>query len=442
MFDVVKTFLRTDIWMPLSHRTYWQRVAIAVLRVVMIAGRDFAGGQLTLRAMSLVFTTLLSIVPLLAVSFSVLKGFGVHNQIEPILQGYLLPLGPRGAEVASTIVGFVENMKVGVLGSVGMGLLIFTIISLTQKIEEAFNYVWRVSRGRSMARRFSDYLSVIMVGPLLGFAAMGLTATLSNSVTADKIVLIPYMGTLISLTGKAIPYLLIILAFTFVYSFVPNTRVRFRSAFIGAVVAGLLWESSGMLFASFVSSSGQYTAIYSGFAILLFFMIWLYVSWFIVLFGAQISYFHQNPDQLRPSTEPFRFSARLKEQAGLSLIYLIAEAHVHGEPLWTRERLLDRLQIPDEAVNELIDDMLAADLIIESDDEVTRYLPARDAHTITLRNVLERLRCAEERRDTSITPHLDIDPVNSALDSTQAALNGAIGDTVLADLITPPTRDV
>lgn len=161
----VLTFFKTDLWKEFPEDLNpIKRVWLNLLRVVYVMIREFAAGQLSLRAMSLVFTTLLSLVPLIAVAFSVLKAFGVHNQMEPVLLSMLEPLGARGPEITSNIIGFVQNVKVGVLGSVGLAMLFYTIIALVQKVESAFNFVWRVKRARSMMRRFTDYLSVVIIG--------------------------------------------------------------------------------------------------------------------------------------------------------------------------------------------------------------------------------------------------------------------------------------
>lgn len=434
MLERLKHFLLEELWRhePVGQA---QRILYSTLRILIVMGQELAEGQLTLRAMSLVYTTLLSIVPLLAVSFSVLKGFGVHNQIEPILTTYLEPLGTRGEEIALHILTFVDNIKVGVLGAVGLGLLLFTIISLTQKVESAFNYVWRVRRTRSLPRRFSDYLSIIMVGPFLAFTALGMTATMMNSTIVQKLVELPGIGMLVVLAGKALPYMLIIAAFTFVYMFVPNTKVRFRSALVGALISGVLWETSGMLFASFVAGSNNYTAIYSGFAILIFFMIWLYLSWFILLFGAQISYFHQYPLQIRPERDVFRFSSRLKERAGLLLLYLIADAYYQGRPRWTEEALIRRLGLPGDAVVELLHQLLDHGFVVDTADDQSGYLPARDPQKISLAEVFAVLRSAEEAVHYVREQDLDMLPVNAVMDRLQEARAGALENLTLKDLV-------
>jgi membrane protein len=172
----------TQIWGDdLRELSSARRLIIVPVRLLIVLTRQLLQGQLNLRAMSLVYTTLLSVVPLLAVSFSVLKGFGVHNQIEPVLTNFLAPLGPRGYELSDNIIGFVENIRVGVLGSLGLVFLLYTVVSLIQKVESTFNYVWQVERLRGLTQRFSSYLSVILIGPVLVFTALGVTATAMNN---------------------------------------------------------------------------------------------------------------------------------------------------------------------------------------------------------------------------------------------------------------------
>ncbi|MFW5823822.1 MAG: YihY/virulence factor BrkB family protein, partial [Marinobacter sp.] len=164
-------------------------------RVVYAVTRDVVSGKLTLHAMSLVYTTLLSIVPMLALSFSVLKALDVHQRIEPFLYQFLQPLGAQGEDLAEQVLGFVDNMKVGVLGSVGLALLVYTVIALVQKIERSFNMIWRVPDMRSLAQRFSNYLSVIMIGPLLMVSAIGITATIFSSEVVQRLIEIEPFGT-------------------------------------------------------------------------------------------------------------------------------------------------------------------------------------------------------------------------------------------------------
>jgi len=406
-----------------------------LLRIVWVVVRDALEGQLTLRAMSLVYTTLLSLVPLLAVSFSVLKGFGVHNQLEPLLLQAMAPLGEKGVEITRNIIGFVENMNVGVLGALGLGLLVYTVISLIQKIEYAFNYIWRVAHPRPFVQRFSDYLSVIVVGPLLAFSAMGVTASLASLDVVRRARNIEEVGSLIDLLARLVPYVLIIAAFTFVYVFVPNTRVRLRSALAGAVVAGILWQSAGWLFASFVVDSTRYTAVYSGLAIPILFMIWLYLGWMIMLVGANISFYHQHPEQLTTRRRQLALSNRLKERLALSLMYLIGRSHCRGDAKWSCERLSAKASMPAEAVEAVLDALVAGELLVRTDDDPPAYVPARALDAIALEAVLEAVRRADEDPYLTLSALVAEGPVDALTRELDEALRQALGGRSLRDLI-------
>ena len=238
LLERLREFYLDRIWRVDAHTlSTFSRVTVSMVRLVHNLVLEIAEGHLTLRAMSLVYTTLLSLVPLLAVSFSLLKAFGVHNQVEPLLRSFLEPLGDKGVEFSQRIMGFVENVQVGVLGTLGMVLLLYTVVSLVQKIEEAFNFIWTIQRPRRLVRRFSDYLSVILVGPVLVFAALGLTAAVMGSSAIQGVFSVEPVAWLVGFIGRLLPYIFVCAAFTFVYIFLPNTRVKFSAALGGGVVA-------------------------------------------------------------------------------------------------------------------------------------------------------------------------------------------------------------
>jgi len=431
----LKEKLGSVIWeRDIAALPWWQARLLGALRVFYAVARDLASGQLTLRAMSLVYTTLLSLVPLLAVSFSVLKGFGVHNQIEPLILNLLEPLGEKGIEISTRIIEFVENVKVTVLGSLGLGLLLYTVVSLIQKIERAFNYTWHVKQHRPFAQRFSNYLSVIVIGPVLVFSALGITASIASTTVVQELMAIKLLGSAIEATGRLIPYLLIIAAFTFVYSFVPNTKVHLSSALTGAVVAGVLWESTGWAFASFVANSTKYTAIYSAFASLIMFMIWLYLGWLILLVGASIAFYHQHPEYLSARRYEFRLSNRLREKLALFTMLLIGQNYYRGRPPWTLEAMAQHLQVPMDAMASIVESMVRRGLLAHTDDDPPGYLPARPLETTQLKDVLAAVRAADE--EPYLTPdHLPTQPaVEGLVNHIEGALEQALHGQTLKDL--------
>ncbi|MCW8825063.1 MAG: YihY family inner membrane protein [Gammaproteobacteria bacterium] len=385
----IRSTVHQTLWkLNLSEFPAWQASIIRLLRILEATSRDISSGMTALRAMSLVYTTLLSLVPLLAVSFSVLKGFGVHNQIEPMLLTILAPLGDKGVEVTQQIIGFVDNIKVGVLGALGLGLLLYTVISLIQKIEKAFNATWRIGDTRSLSQRFSNYLSVVMVGPVLVFSAMGLTAAISSSSVVLSLSEIEPFGTTLQLIGKLLPYLLIIAAFTFIYTLIPNTRVKIGSAFVGAIIAGILWEITGWLFANFVANSANYTAIYSGFAILMVFMIWLYLSWLILLVGATISYYHQHPEQAAYLHKE-QLTARQQTELSLLAMLQIGRHFSQQKPAWNLEEIAQKIGATDEQIDTIITPLLNSKLITYGGEECEQLLPQRPLEQITVKEIID-----------------------------------------------------
>jgi len=373
-----------------------RRRLLLTLRMLYAVVVDIVDGQLTLRAMSLVYTTLLSLVPLLALSFSVLKAFGVQNQVRPMLLAFLEPLGGKGVQITDEVIGFVNNIKVGVLGALGLGMLIYTVTALMQKIELAFNYTWRVKRPRPLAQRFSQYLSVIMIGPVLIFSAVGITAALFNSAAVKALLQVELVGSIIEVVARVVPYLLVIAAFAFIYVLMPNTRVRLRSALVGAFVAGVLWQTLGWGFAAFIAGSTKYTAIYAGFAIVIFSMIWLYLNWLIVLVGASLAFYHQYPAQLAsPRREP-QLSNRVKEKLALLIAAFIGKNYYGNGPAWSLDALADRIGVPNLAVETVLGAMLGAGFVTETADDPPRYLPAQAFETITVKALLDTVRTAEE----------------------------------------------
>jgi membrane protein len=408
----------------------WRAVFIAPIRFTYVLIRDLSQGNLNLRAMSLVYTTLLSLVPLLAISFSVLKGFGVQNQMQPLLENLLAPLGTQGAEVTHQIIGFVDNMKVGVLGAVGLGLLIWTVISLMQKIESAFNFAWRVTQVRPFARRFGDYLSVILVGPVLAFASLGATASLAALDLGDLAAVAPVFRTVI----KLVPYFLIVAAFTFIYSFLPNTKVTIRAAFVGALVAGLLWNIAGWIFASFVVGSSQYTAIYSAFATLILFLIWLYLSWLILLIGAAIGYYVQHPEAVRLTGGEVRPGSATREALALMFALHVARDHVQGQAP-SCEELAAEARMPMAAVVPVLIALERARILVVTADDPPRYLPGRAIDAIPLKSVIDAVRRADadgipEQRRAVTSPE-----VTALLSEMERGTESALGGRTLADAV-------
>ena len=404
---------------------------VRILRYPYALSRDLMRGDLTLRAMSLVYTTLLSIVPLIALSFSIFKGLGFHNELEPVLYSFLEPIGERAYDVTKQIMDFVDNVSSGVLGSLGLIFLLYTVISMVQKVEESFNFVWRVEQPRSFGRRFSEYVSVMVVGPALIVAALGLIATLGNTTVMKAVARHEPFGSMLVVLGHLTPYILVTGVFTFMYEFVPNTRVRLRAALIGGVSAGVAWAASGMVFASFVAGSSRTMVIYAGFAIVILALFWLYISWLVLLLGAQLAFYLQNPQYLRPGRAEIHVNSSLRERVALSIMYLVVNDYRDAQHRWTTNTLADHLELPGAALSPIVTALERKRLLVLAEDDT--WLPGREPDSIELADVLEAV-----RHDTA-GPRLgrirDIAPAVEAARNAEHALQESFRGRTVKDLV-------
>jgi membrane protein len=279
-----------------------------------------------------------------------------------------------------------------------------------------------------------------MVGPVLIFSAVGITASLRSHTIVNAIESLPYMSDVIEFIGYLLPYLMIIGAFSFVYVLVPNTRVKLKSAFYGAVVAGLLWRWTGTAFAAFAGGSTSYTAIYSGFAILLLFMIWLYLGWLILLIGASIAYYHQHPERLRWKSADFMMSALLRENLGLQLMLNIGRAHYQPQSDAARESsLIDALKIPEALVKRMLHSLRQQGLVVPAGDDGSLYLPARAIDKISLLEILQAARRAEDNELSGLmVADAAVKDIQQRIDNN---LQQVLAEQTLQDLVKAETNN-
>jgi len=360
-----------------------------VLRYPYAVARDLWHGDINLRAMGLVYTTLLSVVPLIAFAFAVLKGFGAHRDLEPIVFEFFRPMGEEGArEITSRIMEFADGVSSGLLGSVGFALLVWTLLGTIQKVEDSFNFLWRVEQPRSWARRVAEYLSLLIIGPILLVGFLGLSHAAVSSAPVKEITgHLPFLQQLTQAVIRLSPYAMVTALFTVLYMFVPNTRVQFRPALIGALAAGVLWAAVGKMFTALVVLSSRLTIVYAGFAFIVAALLWTYFGWLILLAGTQLSFYIQNPGYLRIGLQEVRLSCAEMEQLALKVMYLVARTHMSGGQRWTINRLGTELGLPSIAISQIGDTLERAGLLIVTEDD--EFVPGRDISRITVQEILD-----------------------------------------------------
>jgi len=383
----IKKFYDEGLWTDAPARSAFVRPLIRVGRLVVVVVLAFQDRLLNLHAMGLVYTTLLSLVPFLAVAFSVLKAFGAQYRLEPLLLRMLAPLGPEAADLTERVVEFVTRMNVGVLGAIGLAGLFYTAVSLIGKIEDALNDIWKVRRARGLRRQFSDYLSVLLVGPVLVFAAFAIIASLRSYWLVEKVLQITRLETVtVFVAGHVAPFVLLAAAFTFLYRFLPFTRVQLGAATLGGVTAAALWYVGGIAFTALVASSASYSAIYSSFAVLILSLIWLQLAWLIVLIGGQVAYVHQHLPSYAYARQPT--GVRVREHIALGALVQITRQYVSDLPPYRFDELVTTTRMPATILEDLIEGFVARGILARA-TEPEGVVLARPPEHVPVIDILE-----------------------------------------------------
>lgn len=420
---------------PLKNMGLLERSGAHIGQIMWVTARDLVLGRYNLQAMSLVYTTLLSLVPVLAIVFALLKAFGVHEKAEGLMLEFLAPLGEQGQKITEQTLGFVEQVNVGVLSSVGLAFLIYTLISTMQKVEGAFNDIWRVQTGRSISKRLTEFLSIGLLGPLAIFMVLGVLATALGSDALGGMSDYPLIQDISNQATRLVPYMVMIGMFSAMYLVVPNTKVSVGAALIGGTVAGLLWVASGWTFANFVVTSARYAAIYSAFASLIFFIIWMYVAWLIVLTGCSVAYYFQNRQHLSPKSGVVNLTLLQMEQTALHLLVLLQTAFRQGGSALTFKQLTNRLRIPEEILTDILVPLYAGKYVMEGAGTKRTLLPARTAELMPLKQVVHLIRAHVGKDSLSISKAVPYEPIETLYQEIDQTTESLFGDKTIADLL-------
>jgi membrane protein len=350
---------------------------------------------------------------------------------------FFRPVGGQAAEeLTDKVMQFADRVSSGVAGSVGFALLAWTLLGTIKKVEDSFNFLWRVDQPRSFARRVAEYLTLLVIGPLLLVGFIGLSHI---ALASAPLRLAESLPPLQQLKGTAIdlsPYLMVSAIFTVLYMFIPNTRVRWRPAVTGALAAGVLWAAIGKIFASFVVYSTRLTIVYAGFAFIVAGLLWTYLGWLILLAGAQLSFYVQNPTYLRLGLQELRLSCEELEQLALRLMYFVGRTHLTGGKRWTVNALSNELGLPGIAVAQMASTLEKAGLLIVTEGD--ELAPARDIGRI---GVYEILQIARNQRSGHFTArNVSVPPVDRLIGTLDEARRNRCSDLTLRSLVEEAPR--
>jgi membrane protein len=401
----LRTYLQSGIWSHgLGDLKPWNRRLVVSLRVLSITLKKYLADYCFLRASALTFYSLMSVVPVAALAFAVAKGFGFQKLFEQ----RLMEQAAGHEEVVVQIINFSRKLLLhtqgGVLAGVGIIVLLWSVIRLLNYIEESFNDIWQVKKGRTFSRKFSDYLSIMLIAPVLLILSSSVTVFIESQAEhltgmLGLALLNPGIAFFISL----FPYVVVWLLFAFIYVFIPNIRVDKLSGIIAGFVAGTLFEVLQKVYISFQVVVANYNAVYGSFAALPLFLTWMQASWLIVLFGAEISYAFQHVDLYKVELDQDRVSHSLRKQISVVVAHRIVMNFMKKERPQSTLELSNFFGLPFPLVRSILADLCEAGIITEivtQDQADPVYQPAHDISNLTVAAVIEAL----EDKGTTVLP--------------------------------------
>jgi len=401
MFGRVRKFLTNDVWLlEVDKLPRIKGIIYKQLQLTIYVWREFWRDSSLLRASGLTYTTLLTLVPLLALMFALLKGLGVQKALEPF---FLERLTGGSHPITERIMEYVSRIHVGSLGTLGITFLFLTMILVLTNIEMAFNQIWQVDRGRPWLRKCSDYLGLVVILPVAMFVSVSLMTFVKSHLVTQELLSIDLLGRIYVYLLKIAPFFVMWLAFSFIYLFMPNTRVNPISASAGGIIGGTLWQVCQWAYIHYQFGFRTYGAIYGALSQLPMLLIWIFVSWIILLMGAEIAFAHQNLAR-------FRLRQRWRAQPtvnrsywGLQLLLLVCERFEAGKSPPTIMELAEELNVPEDETRALLEIMEKMGALKAGGENGYEVLPAKDMKHLMVFDLVEGLEQRESVPETVVT---------------------------------------
>lgn len=385
-------FLTEGIWRitedevtPVRKRLY------SCLKVIYLSVDQFLNDRISVRASALTYSTLLSIIPILALLFAIARGFGFNELMEQQLKTGIA--NKQSELILSWVNSYLEHAQSGVFIGVGLIMLLWTVLMLTDNIERSFNAIWQVKHPRTVFRKITDYFSMMLLLPLLIVISSGLTIFMTTYVKDLETFML--LGPVVKFLVRLIPYALIWSMLAGLYVFMPNTKVKIRNAWFPAILAGSAFQAFQYFYVNSQIWISNYNAIYGSFAAIPMFLLWTQISWTIVLFGAEMSYISQNLPSFSFGKETAHISRRYHDFFCTVVLSAICKRFEHEQTPYTAEELSKEHKIPIRLTKNILYELTDIHLIYETfgedRDANVRYLPGMDINQLTVGALMERL---------------------------------------------------
>lgn len=410
-FKDLSDFILNKLWsIRLSDLPPRKAMFYRYVRVLVLSIRKYIEDRLQFPASALTFFSMLSVVPVLALGFGIAKGFGY----EKLLQEQLTNNLKGHEEVVKYLIdfsnSFLARAQGGLIAGIGVAILFWTVMKVFGNIESALNTIWQIRKPRSFVRKFSDYLSMMLIAPLFMVLASTANVFISTQLSTmeDRVALLGYISPLIYFLLKLIPYVLIWVLFSLIYIIMPNTRVNVKSGIIAGVVAGSIFQITQWAYIHFQIGVSNYGAIYGSFAALPLFLVWMQISWLIVLFGAEVAYADHNIELYEFETETIHISPHAKRIITLLVAHKIVEKFKNCELPVTANQISKELKLPIRLVKLILTDLIKVNVIsevLQSKPQGTAFQPALNIDCLSVKYVTDKLdKCGQ---NSIIDPSLE-----------------------------------
>jgi membrane protein len=398
MISRILIFFKTGIWeIRLKDLSPIQAFLIKYLRVILLASQGFIRDNCQKTASVLTYFSLLNLVPVVAVAFAIAKGFG----LEKLIKKQILQIADKAnwqADITTQIISFsnklLEQAKGGLIAGIGVILLFWTVISILGKIEDSLNEIWEVKKSRTLVRKFSDYITMMVIGPVLFVISSSATVLVASQVKifVNRIALLGVFSKIILLLLNLLPYVSIWALLTMLYLIMPNTRIPLRSGILGGITAGTITQIVQWIYIKFQIGAASYGALYGSFAALPLFLAWLQMSWMIVLLGAEIAYAHEHYETFGFHPDYSRISVSSKKLLVLRIFHLLTKKFSLGEKPLSATQIAYALEIPVRLVRQLLHELSDVGLVVEIAKGIKgeiAFQPGRTIENITVKFALD-----------------------------------------------------
>ena len=439
MFQKIIDFLKKDIWrISLQNLPKYKIILIKQLRILLLAFRGYDEDKVSLRSSALTFYSMLSVVPVAAMAFGISKMVGIDKHLTRNLNEQFA--GQQ--EVLEWIIkfanSFLENTKGGLIAGIGAIILFWSVMKVFANIESSFNAIWQIRKGRNLLRKFSDYISMLIIAPILLVSSSSATVFLTTQIEqlTSEIAFFTMIGPLIFFFVKLIPYVLIWLLLTMVFMVMPNTKVNFKSAFIAGIISGTVFVFIQWVYIYFQVGVSKYNAIYGSFAALPLFLIWLQMSWLIVLFGAEVSFAVQNVEKYEFEPDTHNLSPFSWRVLTLMVAHLLIKNFAKGEKAMTAKEISKRLEIPIRLVRDIIYNLVDSNIlseIVTVHDKERAYQPAQDINNLTISYILNAIDHCGADKILAIAS-TEKDQIKKILNDFDIAIQNSKGTMLIKDI--------